>query len=62
VSDENAQITIAERYLTQPALDRHLPEHGRDARTALAIVESGMPLDGNPEKNLATFVTTCADR
>jgi glutamate decarboxylase len=58
LTGEPDQITIAERYLTQPALDRHLPEHGRDARTALAIVESEMLLDGNPEKNLATFVTT----
>jgi glutamate decarboxylase len=58
MTDEQDQITIAERYLTQPALDRHLPEQGRDPRTALAIVESEMLLDGNPEKNLATFVTT----
>jgi glutamate decarboxylase len=50
--------TIAERYLTQPALDRRLPEDGRDPRTALSIVQSETLLDRNPAKNLATFVTT----
>ena len=51
-------LTIAERYLTQPALDRRLPEDGRDPRTALSIVQSETLLDRNPAKNLATFVTT----
>jgi glutamate decarboxylase len=54
----SGDITIAERYLTRPALDRQLPEEGRDPRTALSIVQSEMLLDRNPAKNLATFVTT----
>jgi glutamate decarboxylase len=49
---------MAERYLTQPAPDRRLPDDGRDPRTALSIVQSEMLLDHNPAKNLATFVTT----
>jgi glutamate decarboxylase len=49
---------MAERYLTQPAPDRRLPDDGRDPRTALSIVQSEMLLDHDPAKNLATFVTT----
>jgi glutamate decarboxylase len=58
VSDSPERDTIAERYLTQPALDRRLPDEGRDPRTALSIVQSEMLLDRDPAKNLATFVTT----
>lgn len=50
--------TIAERYLTEPAIDRRLPESSRDPRTALRLVQTEMLLDGEPAKNLATFVTT----
>jgi glutamate decarboxylase len=52
------QITIAERYFTQPGIDCHLPEEPMEPRTALRIVESESELDGDPAKNLATFVTT----
>ena len=55
---EATEISLAERYFTKPAIDRRLPEHSREPRVALAMVESEMLLDGNPEKNLATFVTT----
>src|SRR3954465_239724 len=49
---------LAERYFTEPAIDRRLPEHSREPRTALALLESEVLLDGDPMKNLATFVTT----
>jgi glutamate decarboxylase len=49
---------IAERYFTQPAIDRRMPDHSRDPRSALAVLESEVLLDGDPMKNLATFVTT----
>jgi glutamate decarboxylase len=51
-------ITLAERYFTSPAPDRYLPEHSSDPSSALTMVESEMLLDGDPAKNLATFVTT----
>jgi glutamate decarboxylase len=61
-SDDGADIGfdvhVAERYLTQPAIDRRLPEHSREPRTAVALLESETILDGDPAKNLATFVTT----
>ena len=56
--DRGFDIHLAERYLTQPAIDRHLPQHSRDPRIALAVLESEVLLDGDPMKNLATFVTT----
>ncbi|HEX4717823.1 MAG TPA: glutamate decarboxylase [Thermoleophilaceae bacterium] len=49
---------IAERYFTQSAPSRQLPEHSLDPRSALAVLESEVLLDGDPMKNLATFVTT----
>lgn len=52
------EISLEERYFTEPAPIRHLPEESRDPRVALSLVESEMLLDGDPAKNLATFVTT----
>jgi glutamate decarboxylase len=45
-------------FFTEPAIDRRLPEQGLEPRDALATVQSEMLLDGDPGKNLATFVTT----
>ena len=56
--DIGFDVHVAERYLTEPAIDRRLPEHSRDPRTAVALLESETTLDGDPAKNLATFVTT----
>jgi glutamate decarboxylase len=55
---EDQTITLAEQYLTHPAIDRRLPDEPIGARAALHIVESETLLDGDPSKNLATFVTT----
>jgi glutamate decarboxylase len=56
--DTGYDVHIAERFFTQPAIDRDLPKHSRDPDTALALLESEVLLDGDPMKNLATFVTT----
>ena len=53
-----ARVTIAEQYLTEPAPVRHMPEEGTEPRVAQTLVESEVLLDGDPSKNLATFVTT----
>ena len=55
---DESMPTVSERYFTKPALDRRMPDDGRDPRSALAILESEVLLDGDPAKNLATFVTT----
>src|SRR4051794_6648225 len=56
--DIGFDVHIAERYFTRPAIDRHMPEHSCEPRTALAVLQSDVLLDGDPMKNLATFVTT----
>jgi glutamate decarboxylase len=55
---DQPEISLAERYFTKPAIARQMPEHSREPRVALTMLEAEMLLDGNPEKNLATFVTT----
>jgi len=57
-TDDGREVNFAERYFTELAPVRELPEHSRDPRVALALVQSEMLLDGDPAKNLATFVTT----
>ena len=52
------QLTIAERFFTHPAISRKLPEESTTARTALNVVQAEELLDGDPGRNLATFVTT----
>ena len=51
-------VTFPELYFTKPAVDHEIPAHGRDARTSRLTVGAEMELDGDPAKNLATFVTT----
>lgn len=50
--------TLAETYFTKPAPTREFPQTGTDASAALLMLQSEMMLDGEPNKNLATFVTT----
>jgi glutamate decarboxylase len=57
-ADLGYDVHVAERFFTQPAIDRRLPEHSVDPRLALMTLRSEVLLDGDPAKNLATFVTT----
>ena len=45
-------------FFTEPAPSQKLPAHGVTARAAYNLVSNEMMLDGDPSKNLATFVTT----
>ncbi|HMT05148.1 MAG: glutamate decarboxylase [Solirubrobacterales bacterium] len=56
VNPDNA--SIAETFFTKPAPDGQLPQDGVNPRAALRVLQSEMILDGDPNKNLATFVTT----
>lgn len=58
MTDPLGQETLAETYFTHPAPTRDFPERGVEARAALNMLETEMMLDGDPNKNLATFVTT----
>jgi glutamate decarboxylase len=57
-ADHPYDIHVAERFFTKPAPVREFPEHSQDPATARALLESEVILDGDPAKNLATFVTT----
>jgi glutamate decarboxylase len=46
------------RWITEPAPDHKLPDGPMDPIDAHLLIEQELLLDGDPEKNLATFVTT----
>jgi glutamate decarboxylase len=46
------------RFLLEPAPDDRLPDHGMSATDAMRLLGEELVLDGIPERNLATFVTT----
>jgi glutamate decarboxylase len=46
------------RFLGEPAPDHRLPDGPMDSADARLLIEEELFLDGDPEKNLATFVTT----
>jgi glutamate decarboxylase len=54
---EHEELLI-ESYFTKPAPSEKLPEAGVTPKAAYAAVTTEMMLDGDPDKNLATFVTT----
>ena len=46
------------RWLIEGAPDDKIPDHGMPPIAAMRLIEEEMVLDGIPERNLATFVTT----
>src|SRR5271155_5743231 len=46
------------RFLLEPAPDHKLPKMGMSAQEAKGLIEEEIVLDGLPQRNLATFVTT----
>src|SRR5687768_3085282 len=46
------------RFLLEPAPDDKLPEHGMSPVDAMRLIDEELVLDGIPQRNLATFVTT----
>lgn len=58
MSTGDASRTLAETWFTKPAESRRFPEHRADPDAVLTMLQSEMMLDGEPNKNLATFVTT----
>jgi len=46
------------RFLLEPAPDHKLPEHGMRSLDAMRLIGEELVLDGIPQRNLATFVTT----
>src|SRR4029079_12138409 len=46
------------RFLLEPAPDHKLPQHGMRSVDAMRLIGEELILDGIPQRNLATFVTT----
>jgi len=46
------------RFLLEDAPDEHLPEYGMRSVDAMRLIGEELVLDGIPQRNLATFVTT----
>ncbi|HMD56778.1 MAG TPA: glutamate decarboxylase [Solirubrobacteraceae bacterium] len=46
------------RFLLEPAPDNELPKHGMRSVDAMRLIGEELVLDGIPNRNLATFVTT----
>jgi glutamate decarboxylase len=55
---ENLARQYGNRFLLEPAPDERLPEHGMTATDAMRLIGEELVLDGIPQRNLATFVTT----
>src|SRR5829696_2854956 len=46
------------RFLVDAAPDRDLPDVGMPAQDAMRLVAEELTLEGDPQRNLASFVTT----
>ena len=56
---ENASSDFARaRFVGEPAPDHRIPEDPMDPASTRLLIEEELFIDGDPEKNLATFVTT----
>src|SRR3954454_2480061 len=51
-------VEYGNRFLHEPAPDNQLPEHGMRSIDAMRLIGEELILDGIPNRNLATFVTT----
>src|SRR5262249_17363413 len=56
--NSEAPISGRLRWVGEPAPDHQLPAESMDPVDAHLLIEQELLLDGDPEKNLATFVTT----
>ena len=57
-TDTPAQTLFGNRFLTEPAPSKHFPEHGMTPTDAMRLVGEDLAMEGDPQRNLATFVTT----
>jgi glutamate decarboxylase len=57
-SAEEAAKLYGNRFLTEDAPDREFPAIGMPALDAMRLVDEELVLEGDPWRNLATFVTT----
>jgi glutamate decarboxylase len=58
LSTDQAAMLYGNRFLTEDAPDGDFPEGGMSALDAMRLVDEELALEGDPQRNLATFVTT----
>jgi glutamate decarboxylase len=58
LSPHEAAMLYGNRFLTEDAPDGSFPDVGMTALDAKRLVEEELALEGDPQRNLATFVTT----
>src|SRR6478736_345515 len=56
--DAIAAALYGNRFLTQPAPSTHFPDTGMSPVDAMRLVDEDLAMEGDPQRNLATFVTT----
>ncbi|MFN8163587.1 MAG: glutamate decarboxylase [Solirubrobacterales bacterium] len=55
---EQAAMLYGNRFLTEDAPAKDFPDTGMSALDAMRLVDEELALEGDPQRNLATFVTT----
>ncbi|HWW66387.1 MAG TPA: glutamate decarboxylase [Solirubrobacterales bacterium] len=56
--DDAASRLFGNRFLTEDAPDNEFPSTGMESRDAMRLLDEDLALEGDPQRNLATFVTT----
>jgi glutamate decarboxylase len=56
--EDAASMLYGNRFLTEDAPDGDFPSNGMSALDAMRLVDEELALEGDPQRNLATFVTT----
>ncbi|MGA8746745.1 MAG: glutamate decarboxylase [Solirubrobacterales bacterium] len=57
-SDDDQALLYGTRFLTEDAPDRAFPACGMSGLDAMRLVDEELAVEGDPQRNLATFVTT----
>ncbi|RYU14178.1 glutamate decarboxylase [Nocardioides iriomotensis] len=58
IGDDAAAALYGNRFLTQPAPATRFPDVGMSPVEAMRLVGEDLAMEGDPQRNLATFVTT----
>ena len=57
-SDDRASALFGNRFLTEAAPSTHFPASGMLPVEAMRLLDEDLAMEGDPQRNLATFVTT----
>ncbi len=58
IPSDNLESRFGNRFVVEDVPDRRLPKAGMPAEDAMRLIAEELVLDGDPQRNLATFVTT----